>query len=82
MYKELEKYNTGIRVPRTYKVECNGYSGEITSQELRYSANLGNLIEDFINHKNKPWYKRKYYHEHLTKIYKDWLNEVSILKYF
>lgn len=81
MYKELEKYNTGVKTPQIHEfVNLPGQS--VTVEVTRYSAKLGDLIEDFIDHKNKPWYKQNYYHKHLTKIYKDWLNEVSIQKYF
>lgn len=75
MYKELEKFATGKKIEGVgtlpYKQEINIYYDE-------YVVNLGDLMEDFIKHKTKPFWKRKYYHNHLTKIYKDMLNKIKI----
>ena len=75
MYKELKKFATGNKL--------NGIGILPNKQKIKiihdeYKANLGDLIEDFIKHKNKPFWKRKYYHNHLTKIYKDILNKITI----
>jgi hypothetical protein len=69
MYKELEKYRTGIKVPATI-------GSNLKLDE--YTAQYGDLINDFIAHKNKPFWRRKYYHSHLTEIYLEMLNKFSI----
>lgn len=78
MYKELEKYRTGNRVP----VKCNLHTAdgiqEITVNQNEYIAELGDLLSDFIEHKTKPFWRRKYYHSHLTKLYLQMLNNISI----
>ena len=75
MYKELKKFATGD------KIEGIGVLPD--KQELKiyyneYVANLGDLMEDFIKHQTKPFWKKKYYHNHLTSIYKDILNKISV----
>jgi predicted small metal-binding protein len=75
MYKEIEKFKTGKKIKGIGvlpdKQEVKIYYNE-------YVANLGDLMEDFINHQKKPFWRRKYYHNHLTKIYKDMLNKIKI----
>ena len=73
MYKELEKYQTGKKLLIFDTVSGHG---EINVDE--YSAGLGDLINDFIRHKTKPFWLRKYYHTHLTELYLQMLNKVSI----
>lgn len=75
MYKELKKFATGEKLDGT-GVLPNKQEIKITYNE--YQANLGDLIDDFIKHKTKPFWKRKYYHNHLTKIYKDMLNKITV----
>lgn len=75
MYKELEKYATNKKMNSICILPDKQ---EITIQLDVYEAKLGDLIEDFINHKRKPWWKRKYYHNNLTKLYKEILNELTI----
>ena len=76
MYKELEKYRT------EGKLKCQ--SEIFNSKENiilildEYEANLGDLLNDFIEHKQKPFWKRKNYHEHLTELYIKMLNKVTI----
>lgn len=76
MYKELEKYRTGKKVPTICNVINNG--GSLTVNLDEYTADLGDLLNDFIEHKTKPFWKRKYYHKHLTKLYLQMLNKISI----
>jgi UDP-glucose 4-epimerase len=52
--------------------------GSLTVNLDEYTADLGDLLNDFIEHKTKPFWKRKYYHKHLTKLYLQMLNKVSI----
>lgn len=75
MYKELKKYATGNKIDGI-GVLPDKQEKKITLDE--FSVELGDLIEDFIYHKTKPRWKRKYYHNHLTKIYKDMLNFTTI----
>jgi len=75
MYKELKKFATGKKL--------DGIGVLPDKQEIKitydeYKANLGDLIDDFIKHKTKPFWRRKRYHSHLTKIYKDMLNKINI----
>ena len=75
MYKELEKFATGE------KVEGIGVlpdKQEIKIHYDEYMVNLVDLMEDFIKHQTKPFWKKKYYHNHLTKLYKDILNKIQI----
>lgn len=62
MYKELEKYKTGVKD--------------------EYNAGLGDLMNDLIEHKSKPFWKRKYYHKHLTELYLQMLNQVKLIRYW
>lgn len=75
MYKELKKFATGKKLDGI-GVLPDKKEIKITYDE--YQANLGNLVDDFIKHKTKPFWKRKYYHNHLTEIYKDMLNKITL----
>ena len=79
MYRELDKYKTGKKV--------NGIGVLPDKQEMtikydQYEFGLGNLMNDFINHKSKPFWKRKNYHNHLTELYIEFLNSVNIITGF
>lgn len=74
MYKELEKYKTGGQINK-YRIDY-GTSQIIPLDE--YKADLGDLLNDFIEHKTKPFWRRKYYHKHLTEMYLDMLNQLTI----
>jgi len=75
MYKELEKYKTGSKL--------NQWRIDYDTSELilldEYKADLGDLLNDFIKHKSKPFWIRKHYHNHLTDIYIDMLNKITII---
>jgi hypothetical protein len=75
MYKELEKYKTGKKVQTIYQLPNNSNYG---MYENEYIAGLGDLMNDFIEHKKKPFWKKKYYHNHLTELYLQMLNKVNI----
>lgn len=75
MYKELEKYKTGDKI-KTIGVLPDGQETKIFLDE--YAVNLGDLINDFVEHKNKSWWKRKYYHNHLTELYIKMMNKIEI----
>lgn len=75
MYRELEKFVTGNKID---SVGVLPDKQEIKIKLNEYSADLGDLIDDFIKHQTKPFWKRKYYHNHLTKIYKKMLNQITI----
>jgi len=74
MYKELEKYKTGK------KIDGIGVFPDKQTINIKldeYVANLGDLIQDFIKHETTPFWRKKYYHKHLTKIYLDMLNKTG-----
>ena len=75
MYKEIEKFATGK------KIEGIGALPDGISKiyHIEYKANLGDLINDFIKHESKPFWKRNYYHNHLSEIYKKMLNKIEIV---
>jgi len=75
MYKELEKYKTGERIDG---IGVFPDKQTINIKLDEYVANLGDLMQDFIKHETKPFWRRKYYHNHLTKIYLDMLNKIEI----
>lgn len=79
MYKELKKYKTGNK-KKAIGVYSDKREVEIMLDE--YVAPLGDLMEDFIEHQTKPFWKRKYYHSHLTKLYKEMLNTIDIERGF
>ena len=75
MYKELEKFRTNK------KIDAIGVlpdKQEINIELDEYIAPLGDLIQDFIKHETKPRWKRNYYHDHLTELYKKMLNTITI----
>jgi len=80
-YDELRKYLTGrqIEVPTS----CQSYSPPLEGIGLfpEYKIPIGSLINDFIEHKSKSWWKRKWYHDRLTEIYVDILNRLGIVSY-
>jgi hypothetical protein len=56
-----------------YMAETNEY--ETLKKTMKdFKIPLGDLINDFIEHKNKPFWKRKHYHHNLTKIYVKMIN--------
>jgi hypothetical protein len=76
MYKELEKYKTGKKVPFICELITDG--SEVVIHHNEYIVGLGDLMNDFIEHKTTPFWERKYYHNHLTELYLKILNEVNI----
>lgn len=76
MYKELEKFKTGEKIP------VNLSSPEVTStQEImldEYKIGVGDLINNLIEHKKKSYWMRKNYHDHLTELYIEALNKITI----
>ena len=75
MYKELEKYKTGNKNDGI-GVFPDGQEIKIKYDE--YIFKLGDLLNDFNIHQNKKFWQKKYYHNHLTKLYIKMLNEVVI----
>lgn len=81
-YDELRKYLTGksIEVPTS----CHSLNGEVRKGIglfPEYKIPIGSLINDFIEHKNKCWLRRKWYHKRLTEIYVQMLNSLGVLHY-
>jgi len=82
MYKEIRKYKTGEKESVKSKIaNVKGNPTIIIEMEV-YNAGLGDLLYDFIKHVKKPWWRRRYYHDRLTSIYKKWLNLVELTEYF
>lgn len=81
-YNELKKYLTGkqIEVPTSCYLR-NGEIKEGIGLFPEYSIPIGSLINDFIEHKNKCWLRRKWYHKRLTEIYVDILNRLGVVSY-
>ncbi len=78
MYKELEKYKTGKKVPTPGIVVNVSPQREVTIDLDEYCFPLGNVLNDFMKHQNyKFWKKLKYgswYYDSLTKAYVEILN--------
>lgn len=79
MYKELDKYKTGKKIPVPATIHhLNGTKEEIIYHADEYQFKLGDLLNDFIIHKNRSWvwkyWHGKYKYNDLTKIYVKWLN--------
>lgn len=79
MYKELEKYKTGKKIPLNAIVHClDGTKREEIYQADEYQFKFGELLNDFIIHKNRSWFWKFWngFHRHneLTRIYIKWLN--------
>jgi len=75
MYKELNKYKTNK------KITCIGVMPDKAEVDIKldeYNFKMGDLMVDFIAHNKLPFWKRKYYHNHLNKIYVDVLNNLEI----
>jgi len=81
-YKELWKYLTGhmIEVPTSCRL-LNGEVKEGIGLFPEYKILIGSLINDFIEHKNKYWWRRKWYHKRLTEIYVQILNNLGEVHY-
>lgn len=77
MYKELEKYKTGKKITQK---DFDFYLkiGEEIIELDRYDFKLGDIIHDFTKHVNKSRWRRKSNHKHLTKIYLDILNKITL----
>jgi hypothetical protein len=74
MYKELEKYKTDDFVIE--EMEVNGQKIFINLD--KYTAGVGDLVNDLIKHKNKPFWMWKNYDSHLTELYIKMLNKITI----
>lgn len=79
MYRELKKYKTGDKIKGTAKlVKFEGGYKIIDYEYDEYRGKLGDIIEDFIKHEKKPWWRRGIEHDHVRRLYKKFLNEVEI----
>jgi hypothetical protein len=81
-YKELWKYLTGRRIE--ISTICNRIDGgriEGIGLFPEYKIPIGSLINDFIEHKSKSWWKRKWYHKYLTETYVQILNQLGEISY-
>lgn len=77
-YDELRKYLTGkmIEVPTITNGRREGIG-----LFPEYLIPIGSLINDFIEHNNKFWWQRKWYHKRLTEIYIQILNNLGTISY-
>lgn len=79
MHKELDKYKTGkkILVPAIIH-RLNGTKEETTYETEEYTFKFGDVLNDFITHKNRGWLWKFWYgkwkYNDLTRIYTKWLN--------
>lgn len=79
MYKELDKYKTGNKMQqKVYYTNTGGKDIYLDTEVDEYEFNLGDILNEFIEHKNKSFLKKTYYHKDLTRIYKKILNKISI----
>lgn len=80
MYKELAKYMTGTHRPcfKTELHQNNSTAYTITYEEYEYVIPLGDLMNDFINHKTMSWWKKPEYYDQLTELYIKILNQETI----
>jgi len=74
MIKEFEKYKTGKKHVRP--VQYLGDTQSITYYQ--YEFPLGDLINDYIKHIKKPFWRRGVLHDFTTKKYLEVLNIVKI----
>ncbi len=81
-YDELRKYLTGkrIEIPTSCRL-LNGEVREGIGLFPEYKIPIGSLINDFIEHKNKCWLRRKWYHKRLTETYIQILNNLGEVHY-
>lgn len=78
MYKELNKYKTGKKINgQARKIKLDGTIMLVEHKYDEYHFTLGELMQDFIKHQTKPFWRRKFYHSHLTKIYRRVLDEIE-----
>lgn len=79
MYKELEKYKTGNKLSgKANLIKMDGTHQTIDHEYDEYIFEFGELMDDFIKHQRKPFWRKKYYDAHLSKLYKRVLNEITI----
>lgn len=77
MYKEFDKYKVGKKVVVGVIVNTEPKQ-EINVLRDSYKMTLGEVINDFIDHKNKPWYKRdQLTHNMITKKYIQILEDIK-----
>jgi len=74
MFKELDKFKTGKKINIS---NSNKVGDEVYLEQ--YSTPLGDLLVDFIKHIKKPFWKRKTYHNELTKQYVELLNDITVI---
>ena len=81
MYKEFNKYKTGKTRPANRAVIVDECTFSFVVNETEYESGMGTLIDDFIAHKTKPFWKRRYSHRSVTKKYIEILNNITIRVY-
>lgn len=76
MFKELQKFKTASSVD----VPCIllGTDQKVMMKMDEYTAGVGDLVELYIKHSTKPWWKRDVHHDHLSDYLKRWLNTLRL----
>lgn len=79
IHKELEKYKTGKKIAIPAILHClDGTKEEKIYQAEEYKFYFGDLLNDFLIHKNRSWFWKFWYgnwkYNDLTRIYIKWLN--------
>ena len=76
MFKELQRFKTAsaVDVPVTL---CGSDQKIIMKMDV-YTAGLGDLVELYVKHSKKPWWKRDIHHKHLSEYLKRWLNNIEL----
>lgn len=78
MHEEFEKYK--IEKNKITTVEGYVFEGDKFKAvyKNRYYIGFGDLINDFIDHKCKPWWVREPNHEEITEKYMELLNLLRV----
>ena len=79
MYKEISKYKTENTQSRS--LHCNHSNETLVIIDNEYYGGAGDIINDFINHKTKPFWKRKLNHSEVTKGYINFLNAIKVSQF-
>ncbi len=74
-YKEISKYKTGKKIPTICTIVNSDATCTINLDEHRFP--LGDLINDFIKHESKPFWKKDYGHKDITELYIKILNQLA-----
>jgi adenosylcobinamide amidohydrolase len=80
IFKELQKFKTASAVD--VPVTLSGSDQKIIMKMDEYTAGMGDIVELYVRHVNKPWWKRDMHHDHLSDYLKRWLNKLDLKTYW